>query len=70
MCYAGDEVPAKEGHLNGQVMLFCVVVQVSNYFLLNQARAHSWPTARAWFTEIISRKVCVCTYLPIFVRMH
>ena len=31
--YAGDEAPAKEGHLNGRVMLFCVVVQVSNYFL-------------------------------------
>jgi len=26
VCYAGDKVPAKEGHLNGQVMLFCVVV--------------------------------------------
>ena len=33
VCYAGDEAPAKEGHLNGRVMLFCVVVQVSNYFL-------------------------------------
>jgi len=33
VCYAGDEAPAKEGHLNGRVMLFCVVVLVSNYFL-------------------------------------
>ena len=31
VCYAGDETPAKEGHLNGRVMLFCVVVQVSSF---------------------------------------
>jgi len=29
---------------------------------LNQARAHSRPTAHAWFTKIVSGKVCVCTY--------
>ena len=32
--------------------------------------AEGWLWACAWFTVIVSVKVCVCTYLSMFVRTH
>ena len=36
-------------------------------FVLFKLGSRLW--ARAWFTKIISGKVCVCTYLPIYLSL-
>ena len=61
-------------HLNiVNIKPFCC--EVSHPKLLFKPGARPQPAegrlwACAWFTEIVFVKVCVCTYLPMFVRTH